>query len=115
MSTQHHRFSVTRTSRALALTAVAASIALLGAGCSTGGAGEVDSDYGFSTAEQDPKSPITVWVDAAREPIAKAFKEANSDLDVNIETYDGNAGGSGTFQTKIALFDQSGEGWPDVV
>lgn len=115
MSTQHHRFSVTRTSRALALTAVAASIALLGAGCSAEGAGEVNEDYGFSTAEQDPESAITVWVDAAREPIAKAFQEANSDVDVNIETYDGNAGGSGTFQTKIALFDQSGEGWPDVV
>lgn len=28
---------------------------------------------------------------------------------------DGSAGGSATFQTKIALADQAGEGWPDVV
>ena len=34
---------------------------------------------------------------------------------MNVETYDGNASGSGSFQTKIALFDQAGEGWPDVV
>ena len=71
--------------------------------------------YGFTTAEQEPDSPITVWVDAAREPIAKAFEEANPDVPISIETYDGNSGGSASFQTKIALFDQSGEGWPDVV
>ena len=34
---------------------------------------------------------------------------------MNIETYDGNAGGSDTFHTKISLLDQAGEGWPDVV
>jgi multiple sugar transport system substrate-binding protein len=54
-------------------------------------------------------------VDAAREPLAKAFEEANPDVPISIETYDGNAGGTGSFQTKVALFDQSGEGWPDVV
>jgi len=115
MSAQHRRFSVTRTSRALALTAAAASVALLVTGCSASGGGDVNSDYGFATAEQVADSPITIWVDAAREPLATAFKDANPDIDVNIETYDGNAGGSGTFQTKVALFDQSGEGWPDVV
>ncbi|GAA1702923.1 extracellular solute-binding protein [Microbacterium sediminicola] len=80
-----------------------------------GGGGEVNSEYGFVTAEQDPESTITVWVDAAREPIATAFQEEFPDVPISIETYDGNAGGSGSFQTKMALFDQSGEGWPDVV
>lgn len=116
MSSQHRRIEVTRIPRAIALTAAAASIALLAAGCSgdTGG-GEVDNAYGFATAEQVADSPITVWVDAAREPIANAFKDENPDIDINIETYDGNAGGSDSFKTKVALFDQSGEGWPDVV
>ena len=115
MSSQHRRFSVTRTSRALALTAAAASVALLVTGCAASGGGDVNSDYGFATAEQVADSPITIWVDASREPLATAFKDANPDIEVNIETYDGGAGGSGTFQTKVALFDQSGEGWPDVV
>ena len=30
-------------------------------------------------------------------------------------SYDGNAGGSGRSRRKIALIDQAGEGWPDVV
>jgi len=76
---------------------------------------EVNDEYGFASAEQDASSTITVWVDAAREPLAKAFQEANPDVPISIETYDGNAGGSGSFQTKVSLFDQSGEGWPDVV
>ncbi|MEV8268421.1 carbohydrate ABC transporter substrate-binding protein [Microbacterium sp. NPDC076911] len=113
MAVQHRR-PLTRTlTTATALVAVAAL-----AGCSSSGdAGDssVDSEYGFTTAEQVADSTITVWVDAAREPIANAFVEANPDVPVSIETYDGNAGGSGSFQTKIALFDQSGEGWPDVV
>jgi len=96
----------------------AAGTALVGlvalTACS-GGTAEVSDEYGFAAAEQVADSPITVWVDAAREPIAKAFQEENPDVDITIETYDGNAGGSGSFQTKVALFDQSGEGWPDVV
>ena len=95
-----HRFT-----RTLALTAGLATVALLSACTGSGDA----------VVEQDSSSPITVWVDAAREPIANAFKEENPDVDINIETYDGNAGGSDSFKTKIALFDQSDEGWPDVV
>ena len=100
MKSQHRRFT-----RPLALTAGLAAVALLSA-C-TGG--------GDAAVEQDSNSAITVWVDASREPLATAFKEDNPDVKVNIETYDGNAGGSDSFKTKIALFDQSNEGWPDVV
>jgi multiple sugar transport system substrate-binding protein len=110
MASQHRRFT-----RSLALIASAATMALL-AGCSGGSGGGADtSKYGFAAADQKKDSAITVWVDAAREPVAKAFEKANPDVKLNIETYDGNAGGSGSFQTKVALFDQSGEGWPDVV
>lgn len=103
--------------RALALAGVAAVGLTALTACSgpEAGAGESNGTYGFDAAEQDKGSQITVWVDAAREPLAKAFEEANPDVPISIETYDGNAGGSGSFQTKVALFDQSGEGWPDVV
>jgi len=108
MASPHRSFT-----RTIVFTAGIAALALL-SGCS-GTAGTTDSGFGFSSAEQDPDSPITVWVDAAREPIAKAYQEENPDAQITIETYDGNAGGSDSFKTKIALFDQSGEGWPDVV
>ena len=74
-----------------------------------------DSGYGFPAPEQIKDSPITIWVDADRTAIVEAFKADHPEIKVNIETYDGNAGGSDSFQTKISLFDQAGEGWPDVV
>ncbi|MEO8263406.1 MAG: extracellular solute-binding protein, partial [Pseudolysinimonas sp.] len=114
MSSQLRR--TTRIPRLLGLTAVAATIALAAVGCSPGGGDtNTDSRYGFPTVEQDAKAPITIWVDADRAKIAEAFKADNPDLTVNIETYDGNSGGTNSFQTKIALADAAGEGWPDVV
>ena len=109
MASQHRRFTRTH-----AVTAGIAAVALLSA-CSGGSGGTSDSGFGFQSVEQDKSAPITVWVDASREPIAKAFEAENPDTKINIETYDGNSGGSDSFKTKIALFDQSGEGWPDVV
>lgn len=111
--TQHSR----RNRRNLALVAgvVAASALSLTACSPASSSGGGDSQYGFTAAEQDASSAITVWVDSSREPLAKAFETANPDVPINIETYDGGAGGSGSFQQKVALFDQSGEGWPDVV
>ncbi|MFJ4159479.1 ABC transporter substrate-binding protein [Microbacterium testaceum] len=94
--------------------AVVSALALSACSPASSG-GDADSQYGFTAAEQDPSSAITVWVDSSREPIAKAFETANPDVKLNIETYDGGSGGSGSFQQKVALFDQSGEGWPDVV
>lgn len=94
---------------------VIAVSALALSACAPAGSGEVDGDYGFVIAEQDPDSAITVWVDASREPIARAFEDAHPDVPVNIETYDGGSGGSGSFQSRVALYDQAGEGWPDVV
>jgi len=104
--------------RALSVVA-AATVGLLAfsacSGDTGGGASTADSKYGFTTAEQVKDSPITVWVDAAREPAVTAFKKANPDIPIEFETYDGNAGGSGSFQSKITLMDQAGDGWPDVV
>ncbi len=120
-----HRGSAVRT--VMGMTAAAASIALLATACTKASTEETstdgtttaaetsDSPYGFPTADQDPTSPITIWVDADRAKIAEAFKEDHPEYTVNIETYDGNAGGTDSFRTKISLFDQAGEGWPDVV
>ena len=106
------RRTITRTVTTIA---AVAAVTLL-AGCTGGGSGGTGtSEYGFDSVEQDADATITVWVDAAREPLANAFEEAHPDVPISVETYDGNAGGSGSFQTKVALFDQSGEGWPDVV
>ncbi|GAA3636929.1 extracellular solute-binding protein [Microbacterium awajiense] len=110
MAPQHSQTYI----RTAAATVIALTGALALSACSSA-TEEVDSELGFVAAEQNPDAEITVWVDAAREPIATAFAEENPDIPISIETYDGNAGGSGSFQTRIALFDQSGEGWPDVV
>jgi multiple sugar transport system substrate-binding protein len=63
----------------------------------------------------DAPGPITVWVDAVRQPAVAAFIAAHPDIKVNMVLDDGSSGASGTFQTKIALADQAGDGWPDVV
>lgn len=102
--------------RALSAASLAAAGLLALSACSGAAAGGGDtSEYGFQAAEQVADSPITVWVDAAREPAVTAFEKAHPDIDIELETYDGNAGGSGSFQSKISLMDQAGDGWPDVV
>ncbi len=58
---------------------------------------------------------ITVWADATRQPAVEAFQAAHPEITVNLVLDDGSSGASGTFQTKISLADQAGEGWPDVV
>lgn len=113
MASQHRRFS--RLARSLTFaTSVAAVVALTACSGGTGGGGD-NSELGFTPGEQDPDSAITVWVDASREPAVEAFRAAHPEIEVDVETYDGNASGSASLQTRIALFDQAGEGWPDVV
>ncbi len=58
---------------------------------------------------------ITVWADATRQPAVEAFEAAHPEIKVNLVVDDGSSGASGTFQTKISLADQAGDGWPDVV
>jgi multiple sugar transport system substrate-binding protein len=60
-------------------------------------------------------SQITIWADATRQPAVQAFEAAHPEIKVNLVVDDGSSGGSGTFQTKIGLADQAGDGWPDVV
>ena len=48
-------------------------------------------------------------------PAAQAYKKAHPDVKLNIVTYDGDANGANTLQTKVDLYDRTGSGWPDVV
>ena len=114
MSAQHRRFI--RLPRLIGLTAAAAALALVAAGCTAGGgSGSGTNGYGFPAPKQIKDSPITILVDADRSNIAKAFQQDHPDIKVTIQTYDGNSGGTNSFQTKIALADKAGSGWPDVV
>ena len=69
---------------------------------------------GFKQAAQT-SGPLTVWVDSTRVPAAQAYEKAHPNVKLNIVTYDGDANGSNTLQTKVDLYDRTGSGWPDVV
>src|SRR6185436_3546355 len=58
---------------------------------------------------------ITVWVDAVRLPVAKLYAKTHPKVHVDIITYDGDGNGATTMQTKIQLWNRTGNGWPDVV
>ena len=69
---------------------------------------------GFTQAAQS-SGPLTVWVDSTRVPAVQAYEKAHPSVKLNIVTYDGDANGSNTLQTKVDLYDRTGSGWPDVV
>ena len=118
MTTPHTRERLTRIpTRSVALVTMLGASMLALAACTPGAstAEEPDSRYGFATVEQEADAPITVWVDASRQPAADAFKAAYPEIPITVETYDGGADGSGSFQTKVQAFNQAGSGWPDVV
>ena len=61
------------------------------------------------------KGPLTVWVDAVRLPAAQAYAKAHPNVHVHIVTFDGDGNGATTMQTKIQLWNRTGNGWPDVI
>ncbi|TDN91562.1 extracellular solute-binding protein [Microbacterium sp. BK668] len=89
---------------ALAVTAVTVT------GCASADVAVVSGE--FAPVEQDSSAPLTVWVDAAREPAVQDYMSAHPDIDISLVTYDGNPN---TLQAKVSLFNKAGEGWPDVV
>jgi ABC-type glycerol-3-phosphate transport system substrate-binding protein len=58
---------------------------------------------------------LTVWVDAARLPDAKAYQAAHPNVKTTIVTFDGDGNGATSLQTKIQLWNKAGSGWPDVI
>jgi ABC-type glycerol-3-phosphate transport system substrate-binding protein len=67
-----------------------------------------------ASSSQD-SSNLTIWIDAARAPVAQAYAKAHPNLHVNINTFDGDGNGATTLQTKIQLWNRTGNGWPDVI
>jgi ABC-type glycerol-3-phosphate transport system substrate-binding protein len=61
------------------------------------------------------KGSLTVWVDAVRLPVAQAYAKAHPSVHVHIVTFDGDSNGATTMQTKIQLWNRTGNGWPDVI
>ena len=104
-----------------------ALVAIAVAGCSSSGGGSnpksTGAPGGSSVAGQPSSSggggpasgDLTVWVDAARLPAAKAYKAAHPNVHLNIVTFDGDGNGASTLQTKIQLWNRTGSGWPDVI
>lgn len=99
---------------------VAVATALVLAGC---GSAASSSAGGTTSQPAAPSSspsgtvggPITVWVDAVRLPVAQAYAKEHPGVKVDIVTYDGDGNGATTMQTKVQLWNRTGNGWPDVV
>src|SRR4051794_3760553 len=68
-----------------------------------------------SSSSSAASGSITVWVDAVRLPVAKAYMKAHPNVKVDLVTYDGDGNGATTLQTKIQLWNRTGNGWPDVI
>jgi ABC-type glycerol-3-phosphate transport system substrate-binding protein len=83
--------------------AAAAMIALVGGSARDAG------------ASPNASGSITVWVDAVRLPVAKLYAKTHPSVHVKIVTYDGDGNGATTMQTKIQLWNRTGNGWPDVI
>ena len=74
--------------------------------------------FGFveaASAAKAKKPVITIWVDSTRVPQVKAYEKAHPGTKINMVIYNGNANGSGVLQSKIALDNRVGNGWPDIV
>jgi len=70
---------------------------------------------GGSSKSNAKSNDLTVWVDSVRAPAAQAYAKAHPEMHVNIVTFDGDGNGATTLQTKIQLWNRTGNGWPDVI
>lgn len=60
-------------------------------------------------AGNDPEAPIVVWTDATRQAGFESFAESHPEYDLEISVVPGQE-----IASKVLLFNQAGEGWPDV-
>ncbi len=90
--------------RALMASGLALSVATIGAGVSSA-----------APHPQASQAPLVIWVDAARVPQVKAYEKAFPKVKVDLVTFDAGANGSGSIESKVALFNRVGHGWPDIV
>lgn len=61
------------------------------------------------------QKPIILSVDSARVPMVKPYMKAFPKVMVDLVTYDGDANGDGTIQSKVAVFNRVGHGWPGII
>ena len=111
--------------RCLLLTAVVTALALAGCGGAASTPGGASSSGGTSSAgasssatplaDGQASGDLTVWVDAVRLPATKAYQAAHPKVHLNIVTFDGDGNGATTLQTKIQLWNRTGNGWPDII
>ncbi|MET0234018.1 MAG: extracellular solute-binding protein [Kibdelosporangium sp.] len=99
--------------RRIALFAGGLALVLAAAACGNGG-GNSNAQNEFKPVEQTG-GKLTVWVDATRLAAAQLYQKQNPSVPMDIVTYDGGANGSNYLQTKVSLFNRTGNGWPDVV
>jgi ABC-type glycerol-3-phosphate transport system substrate-binding protein len=95
--------------RRLWLVVIVAAMAI--AGCSTSTGTSPSGSNSAGTVGGD----LTIWVDAARLPVAQAYAKEHPQVHANIVTFDGDGNGATTLQTKIQLWNRTGKGWPDVL
>ena len=98
----------------------AVALAATAAACSSGGSSSSSSAPGqaggsSASASGTVGGSLTVWVDSVRLPVAKAYAKAHPNVHLNIVTFDGDGNGATTLQTKIQLWNRTGNGWPDVI
>ncbi|GII28268.1 ABC transporter substrate-binding protein [Planotetraspora mira] len=100
---------------AFALLSLSAATVLAGCASATQSTPTASPSAAFKPAAQTAGSQITVWADSTRLPAVQQYQKSHPDVKMNIVTYDGSANGSTYLQTKVQLFDRTGNGWPDVV
>lgn len=61
------------------------------------------------------KQSLTIWTDSARLPQVKLYAKDHPGVKVNIVSFDGGANGDGSIESKVALFNRIGHGWPDII
>src|SRR3954454_22581673 len=77
--------------------------------------GSASAPSAGSSASSSASGDLTVWVDAARLPAAKAYQVAHPGVKMKIVTYDGDGNGATSLQAKILLWNRTNSGWPDVI
>jgi ABC-type glycerol-3-phosphate transport system substrate-binding protein len=101
----------------LAVTGMVVGLAACGGSSDSGStSSQAATTSTASGAKAGPASgSLTVWVDSVRLPAAKAYAAAHPNVHVKIVSFDGDANGAATLQTKIQLWNRTGKGWPDVI
>lgn len=91
-----------RKHKAFAALALGLALAAVATGCSSSS----------QPTKSNPNAPLTVWVDAARQPQAEAYAKAHPNLKITVDVIDSTQGAN---TEKISLAEKAGSGVPDVV